>query len=53
MTVLREGSALLTANHRGVDAKNLSASTYLTIGDNSRFENSNDGSRTACFWIGL
>ena len=52
MTVYRGNTALLTANHRGVDAKNLSASTYLTIGDNSRFENSNDGSRTACFWIG-
>lgn len=52
MTVYREGTALLTADHRGVDAVNLSASTYLIVGDNSRFENMSGGDRTACFWIG-
>lgn len=52
MTVYRGDTALLTANHKGVDAKNLSASTYLTIGGNSRFEDFENGTRTACFWIG-
>ena len=52
MTVYRGNTALLTANHRGVDAKNLSASTYLIMGNNSRFENFLNGTRTACFWIG-
>lgn len=52
MTVYRGNTALLTADHRGVDAVNLSASTYLVIGANSRLENFMDGTRTACFWIG-
>lgn len=52
MTVYRGNTALLTADHRGVDAVNLSASTYLVIGENSRLENFMNGTRTACFWIG-
>ena len=44
------GNDLLTANHQGVDAVDLKASTYLIIGGKSRFENY--GNRTACFWVG-
>ena len=51
MTVYKNSMAMLTANNQGVDAKNLSASTYLTIGANSRFEDYKFN-RTACFWIG-
>lgn len=35
---------------QGVKAKNLKATTFLIIGDNSRFENIEG--RTCCFWIG-
>lgn len=51
MVVYRDETAVLTANHNGVDATNLHATTYLIIGDNSRFEDYGD-SRTGCFWIG-
>lgn len=51
MTVFKADEAVLTANNMGVDAVNLSASTYLIIGTNSRFENYK-GNRTACFFIG-
>lgn len=46
--------AVLTANNTGVNAVNLHATTYLIIGNNSRFEDyEKDGeARTACFWIG-
>lgn len=47
---------VLTADKNGVNAKNLHATTYLIIGKDgrSRFEDymSNNGRRTACFWIG-
>lgn len=42
---------ILTANTDGVNAINLTARKYLTIGTNSRFEDY-EGNRTACFWIG-
>lgn len=51
MTVYRDTTPVLTANNAGVDATNLRASTYIIIGNNSRFENFGN-SRTACFWIG-
>lgn len=51
MTVYRNEEAVLTANNVGVDAVNLHATTYLIIGQNSRFEDYG-GSRTGCFWIG-
>ena len=51
MTVSRSGSAVLIANNEGVRAKNLHATTYLIVGDNSRFEDYGGG-RTGCFWIG-
>ena len=50
MTVYKDGEAMLTANNEGVNAVNLKASTFLIIGNNSRFEDY-DG-RTGCFWIG-
>lgn len=54
MTVYRDNTAVLAANNQGVYAANLHATTYLIIGNNSRFEDwEKDGqARTACFWIG-
>lgn len=55
MTVYRNGSAMLTANSIGVDAVNLHATTYLIVGETTRFEDYDDpelGRRTGCFWIG-
>ena len=53
MTVSKSGDVVLTANNVGVQAKNLHATTYLIIGNNSRFEDyDKDGEpRTGCFWI--
>lgn len=51
MTVYKNGDAVLTANNIGVDAVNLHATTYLIIGNNSRFEDYGSD-RTGCFWIG-
>jgi hypothetical protein len=42
---------VLTATSEGVDATNLHAKTYLTVGGRSRFENYSSN-RTGCFWIG-
>ena len=55
MTVYKNDEAVLTANNQGVNAKNLHATTYLIIGENSRFEDyttSYGNARTGCFWIG-
>ena len=51
MTVFRDNTEVLVANHEGVKAKDLHAETYLIIGNNSRFEDYGY-SRTGCFWIG-
>lgn len=51
MRVSENDQTVLTANNQGVDARNLHATTYLIIGNNSRFEDY-DTNRTACFWIG-
>lgn len=51
MRVYRDGEEMLTASNTGVDAVNLHATTYLIVGENSRFEDYGDG-RTGCFWIG-
>lgn len=51
-----ESTAILTANTDGVDALNLRSRQFLIIGDNSRFENYDNGieeNRTACFHITL
>ena len=52
MTVFRDETAVLVANNIGVQATNLQANTYLIIGNNSRFEDYDSGTRTGCFWIG-
>lgn len=52
MTVQLDNTPVLTANNTGVDAMNLHATTYLFIGQNSRFQDYNNGARTGCFWIG-
>lgn len=51
MYVSRSDENVLTANAEGVQAINLTARQYLTVGQNSRFEDY-DGNRTACFFIG-
>lgn len=46
---------VLIANSEGVKAEDLHATTYLIIGNNSRFEDYEDAAgntRTGCFWIG-
>ena len=55
MSITRSGDEVLRADNEGVKAEDLHATTYLIIGDNSRFEDytNNDGeARTGCFWIG-
>ena len=55
MFVTRDGEEILTANNEGVAAINLTSRQFLIVGDNSRFENYNNGidsKRTACFYIG-
>lgn len=52
MTVSRGSGEVLTADNTGVKAENLTATTYLIVGVNSRFENYDNGRRTGCFWIG-
>ena len=51
MQVYKNNNTVLTANNMGVDALNLTATTYLIIGNNSRFEDYGSN-RTGCFWIG-
>ena len=51
MKVFKNDEAVLVANNVGVDAVNLSATTYLIIGTNSRFENYGTD-RTGCFYLG-
>lgn len=54
MRVLRDDEEILVANHKGVDAVNLHAKTYLIIGEGdgkSRFEDYGED-RTGCYWIG-
>lgn len=50
MTVYKNEEAMLIANNVGVDAVNLHASTYLIVGEHSRFENFGTD-RTGCFWV--
>jgi hypothetical protein len=49
MTVYKNDTAVLVADNQGVKAEDLHATTYLIVGNNSRFEDY--GSRTGCFWI--
>jgi len=50
MTVFKNAEEVLIADNQGVKALNLHATTYLIVGNNSRFEDY--GNRTGCFWIG-
>ena len=54
MKIYKNSEVMLTANNQGVDAKNLHATTYLIIGNNSRMEDftEDENKRTAVFWIG-
>ena len=52
MTVKKGNEDVLTANNEGVKAIDLHATTYLIVGDYSRFENYGTQARTACYWIG-
>ena len=54
MSIKRGYDQVLTANNEGVSAEDLHATTYLIIGETSRFEDYKDGykKRTGCFWIG-
>lgn len=51
MNVYRSGEKVLSADNLGVKAEDLHATTFLIIGENSRFEDYGSG-RTGCFWIG-
>lgn len=50
MAITKHNEEVLVANNEGVKAEDLHATTFLIIGNNSRFEDW--GNRTACFWIG-
>lgn len=52
MTIYRDNTEVLAADNTGVYAANLRATTYLVIGENSRFEDYDNNKRTGCFWIG-
>ena len=54
MVIYRNGQEALNVDNTGVYAINLHATTYLMIGETSRFEDYYNGSemRTGCFWIG-
>lgn len=55
MSITRSGDEVLRADNEGVKAEDLHATTYLIIGENSRFEdytNADGEPRTGCFWIG-
>lgn len=50
MTVYKNDEAVLVADNNGVKAEDLHATTYLIVGNNSRFEDYGTD-RTGCFWI--
>lgn len=52
LSIYRNSTEVLTVDHSGVRAENLHATTFLIIGENSRFEDYDNGKRTGCFWIG-
>lgn len=51
MIVYKNDKEVLVADNLGVKAEDLHATTFLIIGNNSRFEDYNSN-RTGCFWIG-
>lgn len=50
MTIYKGSNDVLTADNEGVKAADLHATTFLIIGNTSRFEDYGN-SRTGCFWI--
>lgn len=54
MTVSRNDEVVLSADHEGVKAEDLHATTFLIIGDYARFEEFEwqGETRIGCFWIG-
>ena len=54
MTIFKDNQEVLTVNNTGVDAYNLKATTYLIIGNETRFEKFNHktrGTGVGCFWL--
>lgn len=51
MKIYRNNTEVLVADNQGVRAEDLHATTYLIVGNNSRFEDYNNN-RTGCFWVG-
>jgi hypothetical protein len=51
MSIYKKNKEVLRADNEGVKATDLHATTYMIIGNNSRFEDFK-GNRTACIWIG-
>lgn len=51
MIVYKNDKEVLVADNLGVKAEDLHATTFLIVGNNSRFEDYNNN-RTGCFWIG-
>ena len=51
MCVRRNGEILLQANNQGVQARDVTVSNYLVVGEHTRFEDYG-GDRTACYYIG-
>ena len=51
MQVTRGGQPILRADHKGVEAVDVTVRNYLVVGDHARFEDYT-GNRTACFWVG-
>lgn len=54
MSITRSGEEVLIANNEGVKAEDLHATTYLIVGQNTRWEDypSPEYNRTGAFWIG-
>ena len=51
MKISKNNTEMLVADNQGVKAEDLHATTYLIIGNNSRFEDY-ESNRTGCFFIG-
>lgn len=50
MRVTRSGQPILQADHRGVEAVDVTVGNYLIVGSHARLEDY-PGGRTACFWL--
>ena len=52
MQIYKNNKEVLTVDNQGIKAEDLHATTYLIIGNNSRFEDFGSN-RTGCFWINV